>query len=262
MNDHKKSDVVQNYLIPLGLAIAILALSQLLNLVHIQNLLIAAGLCGTVLGLLFLGQYAAFRSLRVQERDALFGILSTITFSGSRSVPMSGVITQSDVLGIESTSREVWIYAYDLNFEQFDRNRSPFTNAVVTNLEKGILYRYLLPSSDKLIIRAERLRNYLSQFTSSADQLQFRVTGTPPQFNQMAIALYNPDTVEGNRRDNDESGTVAVFFPHAEDFAGADAGQKTPFIAVRGRHALLRQEKFERLWRDASSMELSRSRRA
>ena len=252
------ANLIQTYVIPLVLAIAVLALSQLLNLVKVTDLLLASGLCAVIIVGLFIGQYAAFSTLRIQERDALFAILSTISFSGAQSVSTSGILTQSEVLGLESVAREVWIYAYDLKYEQFDRRRSPFTSAVSANLVRGVSYRYLLPNSDKLKIRAERMYEYLQQFAKSVDSLEFRITSGPPLFNQFAVTLYNPDRAVAELAMDSVSGTVAIFFPHADDFNETE-GVHAPFIAVRDRQALVLQEKFEQMWRDSGSLAASQT---
>ena len=153
MKKGPQPEVLQNYVVPIVLAIVILAISQLFNLVKIANLVEACVLCAMVISGLFVGQYVAFRALRVQERDALYGILSTISFSGPSHMPTSRVLAEADILRMESASHEVWIYAYDLNYENFDRSRSPFTNAVVTNLKNNIKYKYLIPDSQEIRLR-------------------------------------------------------------------------------------------------------------
>ena len=245
--------LIQTYVLPLVLAIVILAVSQLLNLIKISNLLEACGLCVVAVIGLFVGQYVAFRTLRLQERDALYRILSIISFSGARQTPNSAVLSESDVLGIESAAREVWIYAYDLNYERFDRSRSPFTNAVVTNLQHGVRYVYLIPNSPEVTHRAERMRGYLSQFAAASSQLDFRVTSSPPVFNQFSVTIYNPDTIPGSADEDDDNvgSTIAVYFPHANDFGD---GNVTPFLAVRDAGALHIQEKFENLIQESQPL--------
>ena len=243
-------EVLQNYIVPLVLAIVILAVSQLINLVNVSNLLEACGLCAIVISGLFVGQYIAFKALRLQERDALYGILSIISFSGATHIPTSGVLAQGDVLGMESAAHEVWVYAYDLNYENFDRSRSIFTNAVVNNLSRGVRYKYLIPNSPEIIRRAERMQDYLRRFTASASQLEFRVTDIPPLFNQLGVTLYNPDNVEGSsppRTNDDTCATVAVFFPHANTFGTEQGEGVTPFMAMRNGKAMEIQEKFENM---------------
>jgi hypothetical protein len=246
MKKGPQPEVLQNYVVPIVLAIVILAISQLFNLVKIANLVEACVLCATVISGLFVGQYVAFRALRVQERDALYGILSTISFTGPSHMATSRVLVEADILRMESAAHEVWIYAYDLNYENFDRSRSPFTNAVVTNLKNNIKYKYLIPDSPEIIRRAERMQDYLRRFTKSEKQLEFRVAASPPLFNQFAVTLYNPDNVAGAPSGRDDVGaTVAVFFPHANSFGTESGGDVTPFIAVRDGKAMDIQEKFE-----------------
>lgn len=251
-----QQDIIQNYVLPLGLAIVILAVSQLINLVSISNLLEGCALVAVIIIGLFIGQYVAFRALRVQERDALYGILSTISFSRSHHLPLSGVLTEKDVLGLESTARQVWVYAYDLNYERYDKNRSPFTNAVITNLVKGVRYIYLIPDASEIVGRAQRMRDYLQQYATSSKQLEFRVASSPPLFNQFSVTLYNPDTVDGVKvgepsDDDNSSMTIAVFFPHAKDFEAAGQGESVPFISVREPRALEVQEKFEAMLKES-----------
>jgi hypothetical protein len=258
MSKRTQSDVVQSYVLPLVLAIVVLAVSQLINLVSISHLLEACGLCATIILGLFVGQYVAFKALRLQERDALYGILSTISFSGSHNVPTSGVLAEGDVLGLESSAHEVWVYAYDLKYEKLDRTHSAFTNAVIINLTRGVRYTYLVPDAPDIILRAERMQAYLRQFATSPKQLAFLVASSPPLFNQFSVTLFNPDTVDGpaaaHGHDSDKPNTVAVFFPHAKDFEMTDDPGFTPFIAVREAGALEIQEKFEAMLRASKAL--------
>lgn len=259
MAKRSQQDVIQNYVLPLALAIVILAVSQLLNLVNTSNLLEACGLVAIVIIGLFIGQYVAFRALRIQERDVLYGVLSTISFSRSNNLPLSGVLTEKDVLGLESTARQVWVFAYDLNYERYDKNRSPFTNAVATNLSRGVRYIYLIPDAPEIIGRAERMRDYLRQYATSPKQLEFRIACSPPLFNQFSVTLYNPDAVDGadpGEPSGEENGamTIAVFFPHAKDFEEADQSASVPFIGVREPRSLEIQEKFEVLLKESKAL--------
>jgi hypothetical protein len=247
MSNRPQQQLLQSYILPLVLAIVILAVSQLLNLVHVAKLLEACGLCAIAIVGLFVGQYVAFKTLRMQERDALYGILSVISFSSSHRPPNAAVLTESDVLGLESAAHEVWIYAYDLNYERFDKSRSSFTNAVATNLQRGVSYVYLVPNSPEIIHRAQRMNDYLSQYATHSKQLRFHVASIPPLFNQFSVTLYNPDTTISSRPNDDEDScsTIAVFFPHANEFASVSVS--IPFLAVRDNKALEIQEKFEAL---------------
>jgi len=251
MKREPKIDLIQNYILPIILAIIILAVSQLINLVSIRDLLEASGLCAIIITGLFVGQFVAFKTLRIQERDALYGILSVITFSSSASIPGKGMLSQREVLGLESTAHEVWIFVYNLHYERFDEKRSPFTNAVSDNLERGVRYRYLIPDSQETIARARRLQTYLSQYTSSIKQLEFRVAASIPIFNQFSVTLYNPALPSGKRSDQKSSGNtnpVAVYFPHAEDVSLSQDEAGSVFIAVAGNRALDIQEQLESLF--------------
>ena len=250
MKPEPKIDLIQNYILPIILAIIILAVSQLINLVSIRDLLEASALCAVIITGLFLGQFVAFKTLRIQERDALYGILSVITFSGSASKPVNGMLSQREVLGLESTAREVWIFVYNLLYERFDEKRSPFTNAVVDNLERGVRYRYLIPDAPETVARARRLQTYLSQYTSSAKQLEFRVAACIPIFNQFSVTLYNPALPSGKKSDQESSGNaspIAVYFPHAQDVSIGQDEAGAAFIAVAGNRALDIQEQLESL---------------
>ena len=252
MNDERFGEMVQNYLVPLGLTIFVLTVSELLNFIEIKNALIAFALCASLLGVLFLGQFWAFHTIRTRERDALFRILTMITFSGARQVPTSGRITESEVLALEATAHEVWIYAYDLHYEEFDENRSAFTEAVIGNLQLGVRYRYLLPESDGLKSRGRRLRECLEQYASgNSEQLQFRVTAMPP-FN--SITIYNPSTGHNSARGSSKPSKVAVSFPQADEYSLPDTMTDSVFHAVRGPQALVQQEHFDRVWKDATPL--------
>lgn len=253
MSTRPQQQLVLSYIVPLVLTIVILAISQLLNLVKLTHLLEACGLCAVVIVGLFIGQYVAFKTLRMQERDALYGILSTISFSSGHYSPNAAVLTESEVLSIESAAHEVWIYAYDLEYERFDRGRSPFTNAVAANLQREARYVYLIPSSSEVINRACRMSEYLAQFVKGSKQLEFRVSSIAPQFNNFSVTLYNPDTTLRRPSDtgsDQDCNTIAIFFPHAKHFVST--GVPTPFLAVRDRNALDIQEKLESLLKDST----------
>lgn len=99
---------MQNYILPIIAAIAILAVSLLIDLVGTRDLLEACGLCAiTIIAGLLIGQYVAFKTLRIHERDALYSILSVISFSRSGLSQREGMLSQREVLGIESAAREV-----------------------------------------------------------------------------------------------------------------------------------------------------------
>jgi hypothetical protein len=251
MKREPQLDIIQNYVLPIILAIVILAVSQLINLVSIRDLLEASGLCAVIITGLFMGQFVAFKTLRVQERDALYGILSVITFSGSTSSPRKEMLSQYEVLGLESAAREVWVFIYNLNYESFEEGRTPFTNAVVENLERGTHYRYLIPDSPEIIARARRMHNYLHQYASSVKQLEFRVATCAPIFNQFSVTLYNPSSIATKRTDQKaDSGTspIAVYFPHAEEIDFNPDQSDAVFTAIRGTSALKIQENLEALF--------------
>lgn len=241
----RSQDFLQTYVLPISLAVVVLALSELLNLVSISHILEACALCTVVICGLFIGQYFAFKALRVQERDALYGILSVIGFSHSNNVPGSGILSESDVLGLESAAHEVWVYAYDLNYERFDHGRSPFTNAVVVNLARGVKYRYLIPDTPDMVRRAERMLNYLHQYEIRRGQVEFLIVATPSAFNQFGVTLYNPNLVDVD--DDDDCATIAVYFPHAKDLEVVNDRSSIPFIAIREGGALKIQEELEKI---------------
>lgn len=257
MKREPKIDLIQNYILPIILAIIILAVSQLINLVSIQDLLEASGLCAVIITGLFLGQFVAFKTLRIQERDALYGILSVITFSGSASNSSKGMLSEREVLGLESTAHEVWVFVFNLLYERFDGERSPFTNVVVDNLERGVHYRYLIPNSQETIARARRLHTYLSQYASSVKQLEFRVADCGPIFNQFSVTLYNPALPSRKRGDQNTAGNtdpIAVYFPHADEVGPSQREAGPAFIAVMGNRALATQEQLESLFISSKSL--------
>jgi hypothetical protein len=251
MKREPQVDIIQNYILPIVLAIVILAVSQLINLVSIRDLLEASGLCAIIITGLFTGQYVAFKALRIQERDALYGILSVITFSGPGSSPRKGMLSQPEVLGIESTAHEVWIFLYDMKYEDFDERRTPFTNAVVESLERGVRYKYLIPDDQQTIQRARRMQAYLSQYASSVKQLEFRIAACAPIFNQFSVTLYNPSAPRSKKSESKSLSSpnpIAVYFPHADDVGLNLDNSGAYFTAIMGTRALEVQEKLEALF--------------
>jgi hypothetical protein len=257
MKRESQIDLIQNYILPIILAIVILAVSQLINLVSIRDLLEASALCAVIITGLFMGQFVAFKTLRIQERDALYGILSIITFSGSASSPRKGMLSQREVLGLESTAHEVWIFVYDLSYESFDEGRTSFTNAVVENLERGVRYKYLIPDSPEIIARARRMQTYLRQYAPTVKQLEFRIATCTPIFNQFSVTLYNPalfHAAKSEMRANSQTSPVAVYFPHAEDVDFNPDQSDAFFTAIRGSGALRVQERIESLFNSSKAL--------
>lgn len=68
------------------------------------------------------------------------------------------ILTNDELLKFETeyAESEVWIVTSDLLEDGID---GPFFNAVKTNLEKGVIYRYFLPKNDVVRLETDRMKN-------------------------------------------------------------------------------------------------------
>lgn len=255
----KAKSIAETYLIPLLLALVLITVSSFVEAIRITRLgealiLIAAILSGT-----FLTQYLAFRSLRIQERDALFDVLTNVAFADVHGPsPANGILSETEVLAIEACAKEIWVYAYDLNWEG---PNSPFANVVRANLDGGVRYRYLVPEVPEILLRVEQIESSLSRAQRSSDLVRFRTAErVSAVMLQISVTIYNPTLFRHAHRDPSDpqpADTVVVLFPHLRKYTSLAETATLPFLAIRGPATERFQEEFVTQWDQANQIEPS-----
>jgi hypothetical protein len=81
------------------------------------------------------------------------------SFSTSEPAVDARVVTNMNVLGLEATSAEVWIWAYKLTWEIEDERT---LETVRSNLQRGVSYKYILPKNSETFVRVRQFQDRLS----------------------------------------------------------------------------------------------------
>jgi hypothetical protein len=237
----------ETYAIPILLNLALIASSLLLDIIKPENFLAAIALLALVVVSSFGAQVLAARQLHMKERDALYEVFTAISFGDRRTLASSAPLSDQDVLAIESTSREVWVYAYDLRWEN---SETPFTEIVKSNLRRGVHCRYLVSSEAVVLHRVRQLRRSLYAVPGAANLVSFRSSEREKSIGQFGITIYNPSFLQDIvGQENHE--TTVVWFPHFADF-GHNSVAGDIFLSVRGSGTMATQEAFSRYWSNAT----------
>jgi len=231
-------------LIPLGLAVVTLVASTLVGWLKPQFFFWGIGLTALLAISIGLAQFAVGWAFRSRDRDALYGVVSTLALASGRT-SNAGVLSEAEVLGIEAAATEVWVYAYDLAWEDPDE---PFNRLVRQNLARGVTYRYLIPDDPDVIRRATQMRTRLLARPKPKGKLEIASTSRERVITQFGLTIYNPAwslkpaTPPGPIED-----TVAVYFPHYKDLQLSGASE-IPFLSLRGTGTRRVQEAFVAYW--------------
>ncbi|MFL6118216.1 hypothetical protein [Actinophytocola sp.] len=238
----------ESYALPILLAIALITISQLLNLIKVKDYLIAALLLAILLGGVFVTQFLAFKAARGNERNDLFHLVSSIAMSEGFQRQSSSLLSAGSVCAIEAAADEVWIYAFDLGWEG---DNSIFTHVVRENVLRGVKYRYLLPNDPLAIDRANHMRRSMTRIPRSRSLVKFRNSPRERLITQFGLTIYNPNYQHNEDGDRE---TVAVFFPHYRDFSDEASQADAVFLTIKGRATQKVQEAFYRYWTEASDI--------
>lgn len=229
---------------PVLATIAVGAVSALLGVLRVRDVVVGSVCLSILFACLFGVQYLAARHSSRDTRDALFNVLASVAMSDHRTQARTGILTEAEVLALESAADRVWVYAYDLEWEG---EGSPFVDVVRSNISRGAEYRYLIPDAVDIQIRASHL---LSNRLNPAGTLTIRTTKRERTVTQFGLAIYNPTLLNPEHT----AEAVAVFFPHF-NFGVFEGVSTTPFLAVRGTAVARLQEAFHQSW--AESQELN-----
>jgi hypothetical protein len=198
MNDirPKQRQDLESYLLPVLLTLLLILTSVLLGLIDVKRVLPAAGILGLIIVVLFGGQLAAARVSRASDREALFGVLTMVAMADRELGAKSGVMSEQEVIALESCASEVWIYAYDLAWEN---DNSPFTRIVHDNVEhRQIPYRYLLPDANAMELRAEQVAAFLGKDRKAGKLVKFKMAARNSVMTEFGVTIYNP-TLNGGK---------------------------------------------------------------
>ena len=238
------------YVLPGLGALVTLVLSMLLGWQQPEHVLWAVLLCALLFGGVGVAQYWTLKDLLRRDRMELYRIVSAIALSPADQ-PASGLLHTQDVLAIESVAEEVWVYAYDLAWEE-DEN-SPFTRIVKENLTRGVSYRYLIPDLPEVIERAKQIRARLSLTPRTRGRFEVRSHSRERAVTQFGLSIYNPSwQIEKSSSLRPQSDSVAVYYPHFDEVQESMAATANVFFSVRGKASNRLQEAFAIYWKTAS----------
>jgi hypothetical protein len=242
----------ESYLLPIFLTLILISCAQLLNLIKVRDYFIALPLVAVLIGGTFGIQLLAFRVIRRRERDVLFELVSNVVISGGSSRKTSSVLSESEVFMIESSAHEVWIYAYDLAWEE---ENSPFTKLVRDNLARGVKYRYLVPNDPAVLNRVQHICGSVSQIRNVDSLIKFRATRRERLITQFGLVIYNPNfRASPENGEHAETTPVVVFFPHFSDFSSGVDQYQPVFLATYGASTARIQEAFFQYWKGAKEI--------
>jgi len=245
-----KHDIMYTYLFPLVIGVLVLAASYFLGLVGIVSAASAFALF-VIIGLsVFLSEVVICRKTRVLEREQLYRFISRLIFETPPRPTIGAKIKMLDigeVSALEALSTEVWIYAYDLKWED---DGSEFQKVVRANLEKGVKYRYMIPNVIEVKTRASAMKMRLSDIGGIDKLLEFRITNKESGGLNLALTLYNPHIYKSSKEVCDEC--IGVFFPHFSHMR--EVPSTVPkFYSVAGSLTADIQENFIAMWEGSTA---------
>jgi hypothetical protein len=245
----EKNAVLYGLIIQILASIFLLVVSVLIGFNNFQSVGLAIGLF-TCIGIwIFLFEWLLVREIRHAERKvthderrAGYNFLTTLLFR-DRPATSSQFLTLTEILAMEAQAYEVWIYAYDLKWEN-DSTQIP--DVVSTNLQRGVVYRYIVPLSPQINVRVQGLLAKYSDIPNRDQIIAFRTRAHEQKLVQFGIAIFNPIIMKtAEKRVVDDC--VAVFYPPY-----SPAAQRSPdvdnYLCYRGAATIELQEAFLQLW--------------
>jgi hypothetical protein len=239
--------LTETFLWPALLTILLLLISATTGVIAIQDLWKAGAILAGILIGIFAAQFLAARSASRRASDDLYSVVSSMALARPRMADHTSVLSEAEVLAIEATAREVWIYAYDLAWEN---DSGPFDDIVKDNLARGVKYRYLVPDEPDVHLRARHVIKG-NALAARKKLLQIRCTRRERLITQFGMTIYNPSFLTDSQRPM--AGSVAVFFPHF-GFTAGDTSHEVPFVSVKGRPVARLEEAYAQYWDAAQPM--------
>jgi len=154
----------------------------------------------------------------------------------------SNVLNIYEVYEIESFSKEIWIFAKNLEYEMTDNE---LTELVLSNLKKGCIYYYLVPDTQKI---RQRVKNLLIKFKKEKiprENIQFRFKERSLLMSYFGITIYNPTIA--NKVNSNLDPTV-VFFPDSKVISSKN---DRVFVSIFGQETISVQEDYIELWENS-----------
>jgi hypothetical protein len=186
----------------------------------------------------FLELADATKQSAVEMRYELFNHWRSMTVTPMMN-SQSKIIPEPAVLGLESTSREVWIWAYRLTWEIEDEKT---LQTVSKNLHQGVAYRYLLPDSEEIHMRVRQFLDRLGA-TPAALPLEFRMRENHSSLLDQCVTIYHS---------NDSEDPVVVLFPPK---VAREAHTEQLFVQLSGEAARPIQNNYAYFWQTAEPVE-------
>lgn len=239
------NEILRNYVLPLFLTILLIVTALLMGLLNLTNVVLASVLFVMVGLCVFSAELLVSKIGRIQERRNAFSLLSSVLVR-DRPAASSGLLTLDDVIALESASEEVWIYAFDMAWED---ETSPLPSAVRANLLRGVRYRYVVPDTGAVRVRVDNLRHRYAGVPNLSTLLSYRTRKREEKLIQFGVAIYNPSLLSGGRRAPGD--VVVVFFPHY-NFCGPGGG--AAFVTMRGESTVQVQEAFVEVWNSSTEI--------
>lgn len=242
-----RDDAVRSLL----LSVALIAAGLLAGFVHPESALVVVGLLVAVGTAVFCADWISrTRFLEFMERSATAhrDEVRVALLRGGRNGHLaadgsSPALFQEDVLQLERAAHgNIWVYAYDLRWEK----ENSFTNVVRSNMSRGVHYRYLVPSGDRMLVRIRDILRRYADVDGVEALLEFRTRPDTNRLVQFGITIYDPErTADGQ--------PVAVFFPH---FSTSHDTRWFPYMA--GNSVIDIAEGFSELWMRSDIVDIGR----
>jgi hypothetical protein len=154
----------------------------------------------------------------------------------------SNVLNFTEVCEIEKSSKEIWIFAKNLEYEMTDND---LTAIVLDKLKNGCIYFYLVPDTPKIRQRVKTLLIKFKKANIPNNKIQFRFKEQDLLMSFFGITIYNPTV---NSQFQSALDPTVIFFP---DKKHLNDREDRMFITIFGKETIPVQEDFNTLW-DAS----------
>jgi hypothetical protein len=250
---HKES-LLYSYLLPILLATLLLVVSVLIGLVGLSNLLTAAALFVTIGLSIFFAELLIAKTSRISERKDMYALVTNLLFRNrSGSTNMGDILSLHEVLAIEAIADEVWVYAYDLGWESEGSN---LPDLVLSNLKRGVKYRYIVPNTKHAGNRVNALRHKYSSVKDVDRLIKYKSRQRDLKLVQFGIGIYNPSLLSRDSRSVTDC--VVIFYPHYSAYGPKN--DNPVFVTLRGQSTVEIQEGFYELWNEADEVLITKSK--
>lgn len=249
-----KENLIYTYLLPILLTLLLIVVTVLLGLVNFSNLLIASALFVVIGFAIFFAELLIARASRNTDRKETYTLITNLLFRNRVESNDSGnILTLDEVLTVEISADEIWIYAYDLGWEGEGSN---LPDVVMNNLKRGAKYRYIVPNNKQVENRVNALRHKYNSVKNVDNLIKFKSRPRDLKLVQFGIALYNPSLLSKGKLS--VSDCVAVFFPHYSAYGPKN--NNPHFITLRGQSTVELQEGFYELWNEAADIPYNKNK--